>query len=380
MIFLGAGASACFGIPTSIDLTERIEKTINKNNPKLLNDIREFLGTNSKDFDYENILTILTAFTNPEEVNRDHYSHLFVSTHPSHKGDYSEIIEKMYETVCDCCTAPFNQAMSDYLEPDRLESIFEITYDPLIGVPLQHERGQLIFSTNYDPSIELWCQKRFLKCIDGTNHTNNPQINQVQGSAKHLQEVRKEQSAKISDEIPLIRLHGSVWTWELPSTKKIKFTAPRDRRLFSDLYNDLIKQKPVLIFPGQEDRLRRAQWDPLYQFFKEQLTGNCLFIGYSFRHEVINEPTWDNLENGQIKKLGVLSPNPDKNLANLFQGRQIPKKKIIEIPARFGEPEAVQELSLKWIPEVLGIRYNRRDGLSRNALSWRNGREDQYVK
>lgn len=384
MIFLGAGASACFGIPTSTDLTRGIEKIIHKNNPKLLDGIRKFLDRYNKDFDYENILTILTALTNPDEVNRDHYSHLFVDMYPNHKGDYAEIINKMHETVCNCCTVPFNKATSKYLEPERLESIFEITYDPLIGVPLSRmrnvPRGQLIFSTNYDPSIELWCQKRFLKCIDGTDHTNNPQINQVRNSTYHLQEVGKVQSKKTSEEIPLIRLHGSVWTYELPSAKMVKFNVPKDLLLFSDLYKDIIVQKPVLIFPGQEERLRRAQWDPFYQFFKDQLTGDCLFIGYSFRHEVINEPILDNLENGRIKKLGVLTPNPRKNLANLFQGRRIPKNKIIEMPAKFGEPNAIVELGIKWIPHMLEIRYTRKDGFLRNASDWKKRREEQYVK
>lgn len=384
MIFLGAGASARFGIPTSPDLTREIGKIIRKNNPRLLDSIRKFLDRYNKNFNYENILTVLTALTNPDEVNRDHYSHLFVDMYPHHKGDYAEIISKMYEAVCNCCTAPFSRAMSEYLEPERLESIFEITYDPLIGVPLQRMsdvgKGQLIFSTNYDPSIELWCQKRFLKCIDGTIQINNPEINQVRNSTDHLEEVREVQNRKNFEEIPLIRLHGSVWTYELPSAKMIKFNVSKDRLAFSDLYHDLIRQKPVLIFPGQEERLRRAQWDPLYQFFKERLTDDCLFIGYSFRHDVINEPILDNLENERIKKLGVLAPNPKKNFANLFQERRIPKDKIIEMPAKFGDSDAIAELGFKWIPHMLGLRYTQKGAFLRNASNWKKGREKRYVK
>jgi hypothetical protein len=304
--------------------------------------------------------------------------------YPNHKGDYAEIINKMHETVCNCCTMPFNQATSKYLEPEKLESIFEITYDPLIGVPLLYRRnvagGQLIFSTNYDPSIELWCHKRFLNCIDGTNHTNNPEINQVSNSVSHLQEVRKIQNEENSENIFLIRLHGSVWTYELPSTKMIKMNVPNDRLLFSDLYKDVIEQKPVIIFPGQEERLRRAQWDPFYQFFKEQLRGDCLFIGYSFRHEVINEPILDNLKNGRIKKLGVLTPNPKKNLENLFQGRRIPKNQIIEMPAEFGKPNAIEELCLKWAPHMLKIRYRYESGLLDEAADWKKRREKEHIE
>lgn len=142
----------------------------------------------------------------------------------------------------------------------------------------------------------------------------------------------------------------------------------------------MFRQKPVLIFPGQEERLRRAQWDPFYQFFKEQLTDNCLFIGYSFRHDVINEPILDNLSNGKIKKLGILTPNPQKNLKNLFRGRQIPVDRIVEMPARFGEPDAVVELSNKWIPHMLGFKYRYPGGLLKEVSSWKETREKTYIR
>lgn len=217
MIFLGAGASACFDIPTSPGLTREIENIIDENGPLLINDIRKFLERNNKDFDYENIITILTALTSPDEVNIDHYSHSFAGTYPDHKRDYTDVIDKMYEIVCNCCIAPFDQRENKYLKPEKLESIFKITYDPLIGVPMSRAREgpQLIFSTNYDPSVELWCQKRFLKCIDGTSDTNNPEIKQVLNSERSLKEIREKARAKKQFEVPLIRLHGSVWSYEL---------------------------------------------------------------------------------------------------------------------------------------------------------------------
>ncbi len=105
MIFLGAGASACFGIPTSPDLTKRIVRIIKQKNPSLLKDIRDFLRRNNKDDNYENMLIILTALTNPSEVSRDHYSLFFRDTYPDHIRDYTEIIDKMHDIVCNCCTA-----------------------------------------------------------------------------------------------------------------------------------------------------------------------------------------------------------------------------------------------------------------------------------
>lgn len=376
MIFLGAGASACFGIPTSPSLTRRIMGIINEKSPSLLSDIKKFLQTYSKDFDYENILTILTALTNPRQVNRDHYSLSFRETYPNHKGDYTKIINKMHEIICNCCTAPFDQETKKYLKPRKLESIFQNTYDLLMGVPLYGERDELVFSTNYDPSIELWCQKRFLNCVDGTKQTDNPELKQVLRNELALKAIRAKAHANATY---LIRLHGSVWTYEFPGTHTLKFNLPRGRLLFSDLYENTFRQKPIIIFPGQEERLRRDQWDPFYQFFKEQLKGHCLFIGYSFRHDVINAPILDNLKNGRISKLGVLAPKPQKNLNNLFRGEQIPEDQIIEMPAKFGKADAAWQINSKWWKSK-GTYSSSPAELKNAAARWRETREKEYIR
>ena len=277
--------------------------------------------------------------------------------------------------------SPFDQRRRKYLKPEKLESIFNNTYDLLIGYHLARSRREMVFSTNYDPSVELWCQKRFLNCLDGTQATNNPELRQIRRSEHTLKKIRAKGWMEES-EFPLIRLHGSVWTYELahrqaPSAKSMKFNMPRSRVFFSDLYEDTLKQKPAIIFPGQEERLRRAQWDPFYQLFKEQLTRYCLFIGYSFRHDVINLPIFDNLNNGRITKLGILAPNPQKNLDNLLRGRQIQKDQIVLIPARFGEADAMWQLNVKWFSH-LGPYPPHRETFLRSASKWKEAREKEH--
>ena len=152
-----------------------------------------------------------------------------------------------------------------------------------------------------------------------------------------------------------------------------------DRLLFSDLYEDLLKQRPTLIFPGQEERLRRGQRDPFYQFFKEQLRDYCLFIGYSFRHDVINEPILDNLSDGRIKKLGILTPNPQDNLENLFQGSSIPKEQIVKLPGRFGEENTVEQLN-QWLYSSSRPYYRSPRDFRTVASQWKETREKAYIR
>jgi len=375
MIFLGAGASACFGIPTTPDLTKEISKKLEKTNLALLKDITVFLEDSHRDYDFENLLTILTALNNQNDVDRNHFSHNFVSIYTKHQKDYTSIIDEIYAIICDHCTAPFNSLNDKYLKPEDLESIFQITYDSLIGCHQIYDKNDLIFTTNYDPSIEIWCQKRFLKCVDGTKDTNNPEIKQSIDNKDFLQSIKPQTNV-----VNLIRLHGSVWTYEATSDKIIKFTKPRDRLQFVDIYENTLKKNPILIFPGQESRLRRDEWDQLYQYFKTQLQGNCLFIGYSFRHDVINEPIEDNLKSGLITRLGILAPNPEENIGNLFQGKPVPENKIVKMTAKFGGINALKELNEKWYPITVNRKTSSGQTVKHQASVWKNKIESQYIK
>ena len=161
----------------------------------------------------------------------------------------------------------------------------------------------------------------------------------------------------------LVRLHGSVWSYQRTGDDVfLKFTRPRDKLLFPDLYEKLKSRKPVLIFPGQEDNLRIGRWDLYYQFLKERLTGHCLFIGYSFGHQVINEQIRSNLETGTLNKIGIFAPDPMKLVKNLFRGHDIPRGKIVEIPGKFGTEEGLGQLNTRWFGEYF-------------HKSWSSGRE-----
>jgi len=155
MIFLGAGASAPFGINTSKELTTFMRNKIETRNPNLLSDIDSFYKENvGIEPDFEMMLTQLTAYTYPSQVDPTHHSLIFANMYSKYKDNYSQLINEMYNEVCSTCTAPFIQGTDKYLEPDKLEEIFTTTYDALIGMPWSRLglKNTLIFSTNYDPS------------------------------------------------------------------------------------------------------------------------------------------------------------------------------------------------------------------------------------
>lgn len=277
----------------------------------------------------------------------------FAKGHPQHKKDYVSIIDNVYSKIVNYCNIPFMSG-EGYLEPTELERIFRKTYDlfTILG-------DEMIFTTNYDPSIEIWCQKRNIKIYDGTEVTNNPEINSISSLAEKTVESGKTYFAyKEASSLKLVRLHGSVWTYETTSGQKLKMNRPKDRLLFTDLYSRL-KKRPCIIFPGQEPMLDSGDWDIYYQYFKKMLRRRCLIIGYSFNDELINKVFIDNLKKGRLDKIGIVDPNPDEVIKNLFRKEKVPEKQIIKLPVEFGSDYAVNQIYDKWITGVCKRSYNR---------------------
>jgi hypothetical protein len=356
MIFLGAGASAPFGIPTAKTLTNDIRNLLDKEHQEVLDDIDAFWRrTYEKDPNYENILTFLMGLTNPRRIPRESLIQVFVKDHQKHRRNYETIIDEMYSRIVTYCTAPFVSG-EKYLSPNKLEDIFLNTYDVFT---LLHR--EIVFTTNYDPSIEIWCQKRNIQLFDNTNLIRNPEIKEVLpindntvASGETNLDPRLDRGQVPS--LKIVRLHGSVWVYETESKKRIKMNRPRDRLLFTDWYPHL-KKRPHMIFPGQESVLASGEWDTLYQHFKKMLRGNCLVIGYSFQDETINRAFIDNLNRGQLGILGVLNPHPDEAIKNLFWGQDIPHKKIVQISAEFGTTQALEGIGFYWMNRVLHTTY-----------------------
>lgn len=377
MLFLGAGASAPFGIPTAPALTKEISGLVDRN---VLDAINRFLTPFGREPNYEQILTLLVALTNSADVPKNHYARPFLASYPNYRKDYSHVIDNMYEIICEHCNNPFISSSNQYLKPEELEKKFQLTYDSLIGVYLSHGQQDLVFSTNYDPSLEIWCQKRNLACSDGSEPLHNTEVRKMDETS-HIAKLRYvlglsqfsplERRPPLTNTVGLARLHGSVWTYEVNDDRRIKFTTPKDRRLFSDLYEDVTNRKPILVFPGEEEKLTGGRWDALYQFFKENLVGFCLFIGYSFRHDVIDRPILDNLKNGKITQLGVLAPDPDELIRNLSGGKALPEKRIVRMPAKFGEESAIRELVQKWFPVAYNIKFSTENDLLDHVTKWK---------
>lgn len=373
MIFLGAGASAPFNIPTSPILTEKLEKVVEDRYPDLLPNIKTYIKNRRRDYNYENMLKLLYVVTNPAFISRNDWTQGFPTDYGL-KGDYSDIIDEMYSIIYEDFTDPFNEQSEKFIEHNKIEKIYNLTYDALLGVPFINKHNKLIFTTNYDPSLEIWGQKRNVTILDGGTKENNPDISYIQDNALFINSLngRLGSNDYIPDHIPLIRLHGSLLRYETNSGSVIKFNRIRDDLTYPDLYREILNKKALIILPGREHLIRGGLWDFLHRFYEDHLVGECLFIGYSFRHEEINDQIKYNLSNGKITRLGVFAPNPDNNLENLFENENIPDN-IVRIKGKFGTEEGMAEFIDKW-----WISYSSKDVYDNDLNKWLNERKRIY--
>jgi hypothetical protein len=381
LLFFGAGASAPFGIPTTPTLTKETVELLNAKSQSLLEKINlSHLDQWVNEPNYEEILGYLTAYANPAELRNDDYRLSFARKNPQFRNEQGmkDLIDAIHQIVCNYCNQPFIKGTDKYLKPEELESKFQATYDALVGTYFLWEKSPVVFSTNYDPSLEIWCLKRNIQCIDGTERTSNIEVNRILNETRHKEAIQN--LTKNSNALGLIRLHGSIWTHEINEKLRIKFTTPPDMRMFSDLYQHTSKNKPNLIFPGQEDNVSRGQSDVLYQYFKDSLEGNCLFVGFSFRHEIFNRPILDKLQSGKIRYLGILSPHANESVKRLLNGEKRFSDRIISMQAEFGERNAVDELAQKWFSKAEGFVLNSGYSLLERLRDWREKRENSYIK
>lgn len=381
MIFLGAGASSPFSIPTTSTLTTEIHNMLLKEREEdLLNDIITFWKGcyEDKEPNYENILTVLMGLTDARKISKTSVVRAFVKDFPQHKRNYEDIIDNIYSKIVNYCTSPFISGES-YIEPMKLETIFQKTYDLFTLF-----RDDVIFTTNYDPSIEIWCQKRNIQLHDGTEITMNPEIKKVlpvtdrtiEMGATQFELNRRPRQPLQPLSLKIVRLHGSVWAYETAKGQKIKMNRPKDRLLFNDWYSHLDK-RPLMIFPGQESILASGEWDVYYQYFKKMLQKTCLVIGYSFNDNLINNVFVDNLKKNQLDKIGIVDPFPDEVMKNLFWNQEVPRNKIVGIPTKFGTDDAINEIYRKWINGVHRTTYSSGIG---HALHWKNEKLKEYLE
>ena len=263
-LFLGAGASAMFGKPTTAEFLQLLPEKLNGN----ANTFYNHLADNIQFKDIEDVLQAL------KEVR------LFVNTGVGRLA------------FTDTPVLGNHNVQSGFLQlsaelESRIESIIKLYYgwkhdhdQKLLDVycqifqDLRARTGALtVFTTNYDTAIETYCRMSKCTCVDG--------FDEEFGIRKWTGNFDAQNA---DNHVCLYKLHGSL-EWKLHKEYGV-IMGP-------ELGNGPNIEKDVMIMPTRspKDEEKEAPFSEIFGLMKKEFRRQdvCIVVGYSFRDESIND-------------------------------------------------------------------------------------------
>lgn len=334
LLFLGAGASQPFEIPTMTKMVASFEEELQKNHDgkyfKFYSDIKSTLSEEYKqsDVDIESIFSVINGIAS-KIVPKD-LGHLFffimkksgasfsLSNEDVENGKYLKTeLEKFIKKECG----------KDNLSNKRKGEIFGKSYDVLfksLGLlklgkqidPVTKQEFYLnwrTFTTNYDLIFEDYWKDLFN--IGGFFRTP---------SGTGSGQIYFEPTAPAEN--CLVKLHGSL--------DYLKLTNGRIMKLKPNEFTRLQTQGEMMLFPIQQKDLYLDPWITFFQHFKLSLKQiqNWVVVGYAFNDEFIREIFIEALT--VPKRMYIISPHATELIQKFPQDK---RQLIRAINMKFGD-------------------------------------------
>jgi len=327
LIFLGAGASHPFGIPTMTKMVTKFEDDLNeKKSPEknLYHQIKQSLaeGFESSRIDIESVFSVIhgiaTGIT-PKSMGTFpyYYVHRF-ATEQNFSQQEIDAAKKLREEL-----EKFIKKECQYDgSNDDLKELFERSYDVFFkhiqgaqkfnASNLQYKSDWRAYTTNYDLIYEnYWAE---LAPVDDYFESRANAL-PVFDSTKGL------------GEISFIKLHGSL-DWEKLEDGKIVKSRP------SASYTRKKKAGTAMLYPIQQKDLYRYPWITMFQSLKHGLH-DCnpwYVVGYAFNDEFVLDAFIELFTDG--KQMIIINPHANE-LTKKFPENL--RSQITPLPIRFGD-------------------------------------------
>jgi hypothetical protein len=346
MIFLGAGASKPFGIPTMHEFTQKAkEKLLILGHEKILTEIEESLKEFKMVFDFEALYSVLESMNNPRKsitqsgplmafylkklnILPKAYNYNKI-LYELRKIIYEECKNLNYEEVRKC----YDNLFKSFNSMTSREGGKWVTERDLIDV------NKFIVTTNYDMSLELYFAEKEKSIIDGYKAIETPYYKKFNPSSFYESSIDKKSTC-------ILKLHGSIWQY-IRNNEQIKTTI--DPNLSSLPFN-LNIEKEMMIYPTKGKDILNYLYFPFFSYFKNWDWSRLWVIGFSFRDESINNCIMENLITNSNARMVIISPNPDIALKNLITYSStelilnLPMEKIHKIKGYFGTETTFKDI------------------------------------
>lgn len=325
MLFLGAGASKPFGIPTMQDFTMEIPKALKDDEAgevnRILGRLREF---GYRDADIEAVMDVLTAREDPNRARRSIGPRLI------------EFAERVVNKVSDVKANILLEAIKEQIEARCSRANFQQSdayYEKFFkGVPTGFTNGipmvfQQIFTTNYDLCIDKFIRKQGYedgfeeKVGYGRVFTANWRGTGAQG-------------------FTLCKLHGSVNWFEVGGRITQLAFAP------GQSFMDEQVTGRMMVYPASEKYAMTSPYAECLFHLRRSLMAERLYepvivVGYSFRDAPVNNAFVDAIKINPNIKIFSLGPHAR---AHQYELEEPLKSKVVPVEAEFGSDYAIQAL------------------------------------
>jgi len=360
LIFLGAGASKSFGIPTMIDFVKKFDKWLIKNAEEeeitTYEKIREILG-GLKDIGYypdlELLMSILKDLSDIKNFKKRRvpsdliYDRIINDIDFFSKGtitvDFEElkqrekkltekeeifknllinlkkfvlqkclafdsnkiytIYDKFFNTILSADTVKFFDGSSQ-----KISGMYSF-YKPRYGTISFPECN--VFTTNYDVCFEMYCEERGIFLTDGFK--SDPLLRKV------ILDPSSYQLGLKSNNIQLFKLHGSIDMDVLERGNRRYITRALNIADYDTTIYGEKKVDKLMIYPVEEKYLYNRPFFEMFYHMQHDLSiaRICICVGHSFRDEVIKNLFIDSIRGRKNIKMFLIDPQADSIVAKL---------------------------------------------------------------
>jgi len=381
IIFLGAGASKPFGIPTMKEFVEEFEKELKGKDSnyrgtsdelRIYKNIRTNIQRLNVDVDLEALLSILDGRSqgvDPKKfgVMGAHYIDYIVRTlqpfdwsnakKVSDRGyvlppqmtpilspnpTAKELSNKLRNFIKDRCTKVDTKKILEVYDRFFTALVDAIKINSL-NISCQEDNMPYpainIFTTNYDRCVEIYCKERGIKLERGFKY------NKSKGKSildTHIVNNAEFLNTSRSKDIGLFKLHGSI-DWRKIGDDIVELFVPADQG--DRTIDDEKIEREVMIYPGERKDTERDPFYYMFYFLKRELECKniCLVIGYSFRDGPINSIFFDAVKRNPKLKIILLDPNANEIVDKRLD---LIKDNVTPIKGEFGNGKILEELPI----------------------------------
>lgn len=323
LVFLGAGASQPFGVPTMQHMVAEFEKEIaGKPSNELYAKIRSIQQKwyTPSNVNVESIFSVIDRLA--KQVLPKDFGHLPLYLMAS-RGSVNEVSGQEYQHAKELKSQLeefIKRKCTLTLSDEEMMQIHEETYVPLFenlktsslvktSKKYKLRKGWKTYTTNYDTIFEgFWPD--FLILDDFFEHDGN--------TTHKVFDKRKN----VNDDC-IIKLHGSLDWLKRKDGKIMKKGGPTRHRTVGE----------ALIFPIQQKDLYLEPWINQFLHFKQALeeTKEWIVIGYSFTDEFILKMFEEAITDA--KQMVIINPDAER-LQALFPPEL--QENIVPLPIKFG--------------------------------------------